>query len=50
MVWEELASPQAPMAREARTELFACAVRETEQGVVVHRGKIVAVVGRKPSR
>ncbi|XXH01932.1 hypothetical protein Hte_008295 [Hypoxylon texense] len=55
MVWEELAvlfpsretQPQAPMTREAWVELFANAVGETERGVAVHHGQVVAVVGRK---
>ncbi|KAI0382446.1 hypothetical protein F5Y04DRAFT_252686 [Hypomontagnella monticulosa] len=55
MVWEELSGyfppkaqqPQSPMTRESWLELFANAVGETEKGVVVHQGKIVAVVGRK---
>ncbi|KAK7756138.1 hypothetical protein SLS62_001730 [Diatrype stigma] len=55
MVWEELAvhfplkaaAPQAPMTRESWVDLFSKAVEETEQGAVVHQGKIVTVVGRK---
>ncbi|KAI0002675.1 hypothetical protein F4779DRAFT_635153 [Xylariaceae sp. FL0662B] len=56
MVWEELyvhfppaaeAPPQAPLTRESWVDLFAKAVRETEQGVVVHQGKIMTAVGRK---
>ncbi|OTA52295.1 hypothetical protein K449DRAFT_391510 [Hypoxylon sp. EC38] len=55
MVWEELSSlfppkekqPEAPMTREAWVELFSKAVSETEQGVVVHQGSIMSVVGRK---
>lgn len=55
MVWEELsvffpskaAQPQAPMTKESWVELFARAVAETEQGVAVHTGKVVSVVGRK---
>lgn len=55
MVWEELSGyfppkaqqPQSPMTRESWLELFAKAVGETEQGVVVHQGKIMAVVGQK---
>ncbi|KAI0836037.1 hypothetical protein F5Y06DRAFT_116402 [Hypoxylon sp. FL0890] len=55
MVWEELAvyfpskeeQPQATMSREAWVELFGKAVSETEQGVVVHHGKVMSVVGRK---
>lgn len=56
MVWEELAAhfppkataPQSPMTREGWTELFSKVVAETEQGVVAHQGKVMAVVGRKP--
>ncbi|RYP22057.1 hypothetical protein DL767_009131 [Monosporascus sp. MG133] len=57
MVWEELhvhfppkatAPPQAPMTRESWNGMFAKAVKETEDGVVVHQGKIVTAVGRKP--
>ncbi|KAL2801546.1 hypothetical protein BJX63DRAFT_417159 [Aspergillus granulosus] len=56
MVWEELAAffppkeqaPNAPLTREAWTGLFASAVKETEQGVVVHQGKILTAVGQKP--
>ncbi|KAK8105655.1 uncharacterized protein PG998_003871 [Apiospora kogelbergensis] len=56
MVWEEIASffppkatqPNAPMSREAWVELFANSVKETEQGVVVHQGRILTVVGQKP--
>ncbi|KAI5920134.1 hypothetical protein F4810DRAFT_449492 [Camillea tinctor] len=55
MVWEELASafpprevaPQAPMSREQWVQLFAGAVKEAEDGVVVHQGSITYVVGRK---
>ncbi|KAI2621224.1 hypothetical protein GGR54DRAFT_647264 [Hypoxylon sp. NC1633] len=57
MVWEELyalfppkaVAPEAPMTRELWVELFAKAVEETENGVVIHHGKIVAAVGRKPA-
>ncbi|KAF2994735.1 hypothetical protein E8E14_001834 [Neopestalotiopsis sp. 37M] len=56
MVWEEIATyfppkakePQAPMTRETWLDLYGRAVKETEQGVVVHQGKIVTAVGRKP--
>ncbi|ETS73592.1 hypothetical protein PFICI_14538 [Pestalotiopsis fici W106-1] len=56
MMWAELAiyfppqakEPQAPLTRETWTDLFEKAVRETEQGVVVHQGKLVVAVGRKP--
>ncbi|KAI0448304.1 hypothetical protein F5B21DRAFT_498020 [Xylaria acuta] len=56
MVWEELAvffppklqEPNAPLSREAWTDLFAQSVKETEAGVVVHQGRIVTAVGKKP--
>lgn len=56
MVWEELAgffppksqAPDAPLSREAWVELFARAVKETEQGIVVHMGRIMTAVGQKP--
>ncbi|RAH66288.1 class I SAM-dependent methyltransferase [Aspergillus aculeatinus CBS 121060] len=56
IVWEELAAlfppkaeaPNAPVSREAWVALFTAAVRETEQGVVVHQGRVVTAVGRKP--
>ncbi|KAL4950110.1 hypothetical protein BDW69DRAFT_172827 [Aspergillus filifer] len=56
MVWEELAdlfpqkaqAPNAPFSREAWIDLFANAVKETEQGVVVHQGRVVTAVGQKP--
>ncbi|KAL4935584.1 hypothetical protein BDV06DRAFT_125447 [Aspergillus oleicola] len=56
MVWEELAdlfpskaqAPNAPFSREAWIDLFANAVKETEQGVVVHQGRVVIAVGQKP--
>ncbi|RYP62642.1 hypothetical protein DL771_009635 [Monosporascus sp. 5C6A] len=57
MVWEELAEffppkatvtqGQVPMTRESWVELFEKAVHETEQGIVIHHGKIMSVVGRK---
>ncbi|RYP09983.1 hypothetical protein DL765_008252 [Monosporascus sp. GIB2] len=57
MVWEELAEffppkatvtqGQVPMTRESWVELFEKAVHETEQGIVIHQGKIMTVVGRK---
>lgn len=58
MVWEELATyfppkakePQSPMTRETWIDLYARAVKETERGVIVHQGKIVTAVGRKPRR
>ncbi|RAL07031.1 class I SAM-dependent methyltransferase [Aspergillus homomorphus CBS 101889] len=56
MVWEELAalfppkadSPDAPLSREAWVAMFTAAVKETEQGVVVHQRQIVTAVGQKP--
>ncbi|RAH77593.1 hypothetical protein BO86DRAFT_440677 [Aspergillus japonicus CBS 114.51] len=56
IVWEELAAlfppkaeaPNAPLSREAWVALFTAAVKETEQGVVVHQGRVVTAVGRKP--
>ncbi|KAI1204889.1 uncharacterized protein F4807DRAFT_315677 [Annulohypoxylon truncatum] len=56
MVWEELAAffppkakePDAPLTREAWVDLFARGVKETEQGVVVHQGKVITAVGQKP--
>ncbi|KAJ0424473.1 hypothetical protein BJY00DRAFT_276765 [Aspergillus carlsbadensis] len=56
MVWEELAdlfptkaqAPGAPLSRETWVDMFARAVSETEQGVVVHQGRIMTVVGQKP--
>lgn len=55
MVWEEIAAffpskteaPDAPLTREAWITLFANAVRESEQGVVVHQGRVFTAVGRK---
>ncbi|KAI0883928.1 uncharacterized protein GGS22DRAFT_27825 [Annulohypoxylon maeteangense] len=55
MIWEELSvffppkakQPQAPMTRESWIDLFAKAVQETEEGVAVHNGSAVTVVGRK---
>ncbi|KAI1128487.1 hypothetical protein F5Y10DRAFT_277404 [Nemania abortiva] len=55
MVWEELAVPfpqkskvlNAPMSREAWDDLFANAVKVTEEGVVVHQGTVVTVIGKK---
>ncbi|XXH00333.1 hypothetical protein Hte_006677 [Hypoxylon texense] len=55
MVWEEIAiffppkaqEPNAPFSREAWVDLFARAVKETEQGVVVHQGKIMTGIGQK---
>ncbi|KAL3456462.1 hypothetical protein BJX64DRAFT_281355 [Aspergillus heterothallicus] len=54
-VWEELAgffppkeqAPNAPFTRETWADLFAAAVKETEQGVAVHQGRIFTAVGRK---
>ncbi|KAI1777008.1 hypothetical protein F4818DRAFT_408812 [Hypoxylon cercidicola] len=39
--------PQAPMTAEGWIDLFSKAVKETEQGVVIHHGRIVAGIGRK---
>ncbi|KAI2619276.1 hypothetical protein GGR54DRAFT_647942 [Hypoxylon sp. NC1633] len=55
MVWDELAvffppkskEPNAPLSREAWFDLFSRAVKETEQGVVVHQGRFVTAVGQK---
>ncbi|KAI1383171.1 uncharacterized protein F4822DRAFT_419541 [Hypoxylon trugodes] len=55
MVWEELAvffppkskEPNAPLSREAWFDLFANGVKETEQGVVIHQGKVITAVGQK---
>ncbi|ETS86457.1 hypothetical protein PFICI_00285 [Pestalotiopsis fici W106-1] len=55
MVWEELATylpakadvPNAPVTKEIWAELFKKAVAETEQGVALHHGFIMTVVGRK---
>ncbi|KAK8043339.1 hypothetical protein PG993_005769 [Apiospora rasikravindrae] len=56
MVWEEITdlfspkatSPDAPMTRETWVDLFAKGVKETEQGVVVHQGRIMTAIGQKP--
>ncbi|RYC63732.1 hypothetical protein CHU98_g2472 [Xylaria longipes] len=56
MVWEELAvffppkskDPNAPLSREAWTDLFAKGVKETEEGVVIHQGTVVTAIGKKP--
>ena len=40
---------QNQMTREAWTDLFDRAVRETERGVVVHQGSVITAVGRKPA-
>ncbi|RAL12650.1 class I SAM-dependent methyltransferase [Aspergillus homomorphus CBS 101889] len=56
IVWEELTAlfppkadaPYAPVSREAWLQMFAAAVKETEQGVVVHQGRISTAVGQKP--
>ncbi|KAI0428705.1 hypothetical protein F5Y09DRAFT_343416 [Xylaria sp. FL1042] len=56
MIWEEAASFHPPMTdsnketvtREFWEQVFTEAVRETEQGVVLHRGCIRTVIGRKP--
>ncbi|KAI0007279.1 hypothetical protein F4779DRAFT_592593 [Xylariaceae sp. FL0662B] len=56
MLWEELAAffppkatePNAPLSREAWVNLSARGVKETEQGVAIHQGKIITAVGQKP--
>ncbi|KAL3430398.1 hypothetical protein BDV09DRAFT_178619 [Aspergillus tetrazonus] len=56
MVWEELAdyfpskaqAPDVPFSREAWISLFANAVKETEEGVVVHQGRVITAAGQKP--
>ncbi|KAJ6130526.1 hypothetical protein N7512_003306 [Penicillium capsulatum] len=56
MVWEEVATffppksqaPNAPLSREAWVDLFEKGVKETEQGVVVHQGRVITAVGQKP--
>lgn len=56
MVWDELdiffptraQNPNAQLSREAWHELFAAAVHETEQGVVIHQGSFITAVGQKP--
>ncbi|KAI1857003.1 uncharacterized protein JN550_013496 [Neoarthrinium moseri] len=56
MVWEDLAiffppkskEPSAPLSREAWIDMFANSVTETEQGVVIHQGKVMTAVGQKP--
>ncbi|KAI6080385.1 hypothetical protein F4821DRAFT_59737 [Hypoxylon rubiginosum] len=56
MVWEELdyafppssKEPQATITRERFRDLFVQAVKETEQGVFIHEGNIMAAVGQKP--
>ncbi|OKL64645.1 hypothetical protein UA08_00798 [Talaromyces atroroseus] len=55
MVWEELAAffppkseaPNAPLSRETWIDLFADGIKETEQGVVVHQGRVMTAVGQK---
>ncbi|KAI0181066.1 hypothetical protein GGR52DRAFT_583516 [Hypoxylon sp. FL1284] len=56
MVWEEVAvffppkakEPNSPFPREAWVDLFAKAVKETEQGVVIHQKKVFTGLGQKP--
>ncbi|KAI2991942.1 hypothetical protein CBS147343_8133 [Aspergillus niger] len=56
MVWEELTAlfppkadaPNAPLSREAWVAMFAAAVKETEEGVVVHQRRILTAVGKMP--
>ncbi|KAK6189165.1 hypothetical protein LQW54_013555 [Pestalotiopsis sp. IQ-011] len=43
----EKVMPQAKMTREGWGDLFIKAVKETEQGVVIHQQRIVTAVGRK---
>lgn len=55
LVWEELPAlfpskaqaPDAPVTKESFTALFAKAVAETEEGVVLHQQKIAFASGRK---
>lgn len=56
MVWEDLVhylpsksdAPEAPCTKELWTQLFAGAVTETEQGVVMFYRDIITAIGRKP--
>jgi hypothetical protein len=56
MVWDELAfmfpsrpqEPDAQVTREAWLDLYAAAIRETEEGVVIHQGAVITAVGKKP--
>ncbi|KAJ5093634.1 hypothetical protein N7456_009495 [Penicillium angulare] len=55
MVWEELAplfptqsEQSGPVSREMWVDLFSKGVKETEQGVVIHQGRIITAVGQKP--
>lgn len=56
MVWDELdvffppraQDPNAPLTRETWADIFAAAVKETENGVVVHQGAYVTAIGQKP--
>ncbi|GKZ16515.1 hypothetical protein AbraIFM66951_000252 [Aspergillus brasiliensis] len=55
MVWEDVAAlfplkadaPEAPLSREAWVAMFVAAVKETEEGVVVHQRRVLTAVGRK---
>ncbi|EHA22134.1 hypothetical protein CBS63078_3260 [Aspergillus niger] len=56
MVWEEVTAlfppkaeaPKAPLSREAWIAMFAAAVKETEEGVIIHQKRILTAVGKKP--
>ncbi|KAF2970726.1 hypothetical protein GQX73_g2779 [Xylaria multiplex] len=56
IIWEEVASffpsrgetPQESVTKESWAQLFADAVKETEQGVALHRGSVFTAIGRKP--
>lgn len=56
MIWDEgdthypieSQDPNAQLAREGWFDLFAAAVKETEQGVVVHPRAVITAIGRKP--
>lgn len=56
MIWDESDNhfpiesqdPNVQLAREGWFDLFAAAVKETEQGVVVHTQAVITAIGRKP--
>lgn len=56
MIWDELAvlfppcsqEPNAQVTREAWLDLYAAAIKETEQGVAVHQGTFITATGQKP--
>lgn len=57
MIWDEAATynfpigsqdPDVHLAREGWLDLFATAVKETEQGVMVHPRAVITAIGRKP--